>query len=208
MVALPEFLRRIKRRICARPKVHANVMAEAHVSLDGCTMIGPIEIGFRSYANDSLIRSASIGRFCSIGRRCSIGAARHSMVAFTSHSFAAPAGFDSDPLTVIGHDVWIGDNVIVVTGLTIGTGAVVGAGAVVTRDVAPYSIVVGMPAHELRRRFSADIAERLIASKWWEYGDAALGLGGSGADPLRLLDALTHANLMPLVAHHEKFSSL
>lgn len=203
MRAVPKFLRRLKRRLFTKAEVHLNVMAEAHVSLDGCTMIGPIEIGFRSYANDSLIRNVSIGRFCSIGRRCSIGAARHSTAAFTSHSCAAPAGFDSDPRTVIGHDVWIGDNVIVVAGLTIGTGAVVGAGAVVTHDVAPYCIVAGVPARELRRRFSVDITDRLMASKWWEYGDAALGLGGHDADPIRLLEALAHTALTPLMTHHE-----
>jgi hypothetical protein len=79
---------------------------------------------------------------------------------------------------------------------------------VVTRDVAPYSIVVGVPAREIRRRFSADIADRLLELKWWEYGDAVLGLGGPDADPGRLLEALTHGGLLPLTAHYKTFSSV
>jgi phosphonate metabolism protein (transferase hexapeptide repeat family) len=69
----------------------------------------------------------------------------------------------------IGHDVWIGHGAIVMPGISIGHGAVVAAGAVVTRDVAPYAIVAGVPAAFLRWRFPPAIGERLMALAWWDW---------------------------------------
>jgi len=69
----------------------------------------------------------------------------------------------------IGHDVWIGHGATVMAGVTVGTGAVVGAGAVVTKDVAPYTIVAGVPATPLRRRVGEAIGERLMALAWWDW---------------------------------------
>jgi len=79
------------------------------------------------------------------------------------------------PDTRVGHDVWIGDNSVIMSGLTIGTGAVIGAGAVVTKDVPPYAIVAGIPGRILRYRFDERTIDRLLASRWWEYGDAVVG---------------------------------
>lgn len=71
--------------------------------------------------------------------------------------------------TVIGNDVWIGSNVVILGGLNIGDGAVIGAGAVVTKDVQPYSIVVGNPAREIKKRFSEQIISDLMEIKWWGF---------------------------------------
>ncbi|MFK7751025.1 MAG: CatB-related O-acetyltransferase [Sedimentitalea sp.] len=76
---------------------------------------------------------------------------------------------DQDNPLRIGHDVWIGDRVTVLSGCkTIGNGAVLAAGSVVTRDVAPYSIVGGVPAKLLKMRFDATVIAKIEASKWWE----------------------------------------
>ncbi len=75
---------------------------------------------------------------------------------------------------VIGHDVWIGRNVQIARGVTIGHGAVVAAGSVVSKDVAPYTIVGGVPAKPIRDRFPPKLAEALLASAWWDYPPTVL----------------------------------
>lgn len=78
--------------------------------------------------------------------------------------------FKNKTRIVIGNDVWIGNRAIVMRGVTIGDGAVVGAGAVVTKNVEPYTIVGGVPAKVIRRRFSDKVIEKLEVIKWWDYG--------------------------------------
>jgi hypothetical protein len=75
----------------------------------------------------------------------------------------------------IGHDVWIGHGAIVMPAISIGHGAVVAAGAVVTKDVAPYAIVAGVPARHLRWRFEETIRNRLLLLEWWNWDHARLG---------------------------------
>ena len=72
---------------------------------------------------------------------------------------------------VIGNDVWIGHAVIVMPGVKVGDGAVLAAGAVVTRDVAPYTIVGGVPAKQIRERFNRTIAAQLSQIAWWDWPD-------------------------------------
>ena len=75
---------------------------------------------------------------------------------------------------VIGHDVWIGRNVQIARGVTIGHGAIVAAGSVVSKDVAPYTIVGGVPAKPIRKRFANSMCEALLASRWWDYPPTVL----------------------------------
>jgi len=70
---------------------------------------------------------------------------------------------------VIGNDVWIGFEAVIMSGVAIGDGAIVGARAVVTKDVPPYTIVGGVPAKEIRKRFSDERISELLSLKWWDW---------------------------------------
>ena len=70
---------------------------------------------------------------------------------------------------VIGNDVWIGYEAVILAGVTIGDGAIIGARAVVTKDVEPYTIVGGVPAAPIRKRFSKDTIFNLLKIKWWDW---------------------------------------
>ena len=73
---------------------------------------------------------------------------------------------------IIGNDVWIGHGVTILAGVTIGDGAIVAAGAIVTKDVLPYTIVGGVPAKEIRKRFSNEEIEVLLSKKWWNRNES------------------------------------
>lgn len=135
----------------------------------------------------SEIIDTKIGKFCSIASDVTIGLANHP----TNFISMSPVFYDSEqplpfffaneknnidtPLTTrIEADVWIGKNVIVKSGINIGVGAIIGAGAVVTKDVEPYSIVVGVPAKRIKYRFEKNLREDLLDSKWWECKDEDL----------------------------------
>lgn len=143
---------------------------------------------------------ASIGRYCSIARDVTIGQNRksHPLEWLSTHS--ALAGLREsvggtklahEPVkqTVIGHDVWIGMDVLILEGISIGTGAVIGAQSLITKDVPPYAIVVGSPAKVLRYRFEPHIVEGLLASRWWNLTPAQLAQLPI-EDPEKLLEAL------------------
>ncbi|NIY79651.1 CatB-related O-acetyltransferase [Celeribacter sp. HF31] len=177
---------------------------------------GDVAIAGYSYVGaQSEISNAKIGRFCSIARRVVIGTDEHPVTHLTTHplSFGGGDGFAKDPyfaatrsrvpsprgpITQIGHDVWIGDGAFIRAGVSIGTGAIIGARAVVTRDVAPYEVVAGLPARPLRKRFSPEMITRLLQSRWWQLDLRALDL--DLADPASCLDQIDAAgdNLVPL----------
>lgn len=115
----------------------------------------------------------TFGRYCAVGDGVRVISANHHMTrANLQVALALRCGFDDmeaiQPVT-IGHNVWIGDSVTILAGVTVGDGAVLAAGAVVNRDVAPFSIVGGIPARRIGARFSDDVAARLAEIAWWEW---------------------------------------
>lgn len=70
---------------------------------------------------------------------------------------------------VIGNDVWIGYEAVIMAGVTIGDGAIIGTRAVVTKDVPPYTIVGGVPAKPIRNRFSSEVISSLLEIRWWDW---------------------------------------
>ena len=166
-----------------------NLLFEKNVSFQSTILPtpDPVFLGAYSYMNeDGYIRGpVFIGRFCSIGRRVSIGAGMHSFSGISSHPLLSSGSirqiYSKEEIeylglkerttsgVIIGSDVWIGDGVVILPGVTIGEGSVIGANSVVNKDIAPYSVIGGLPARLLRHRFSEGICTALSASNWWEY---------------------------------------
>ena len=130
---------------------------------------------------------ATVGRFGNVAAGARLGPTNHPIDRPTAHHFtyrAAMYGMGEDDESIfewradqpveVGHDVWVGHGAVVLPGVTIGNGAVVGAGAVVTRDVAPYTVVAGVPAEPIRRRFDTEVARRIEATEWWEWDHETL----------------------------------
>ncbi|MCI5546920.1 MAG: CatB-related O-acetyltransferase [Clostridiales bacterium] len=124
-----------------------------------------------------------IGRFCSIacGAKFLFTSANHAMRSLSTYPFPiffeewgldrtrVADAWDNKGDIVVGSDVWIGYEAVVLSGVTIGDGAIIGARAVVTRNVPPYAIVGGVPARLIRKRFDDKTIETLLRLKWWNW---------------------------------------
>ena len=123
-----------------------------------------------------------IGKFCSIacGARFLFNSANHTMGSLATYTFPLfyeewghgmrpDMAWDNKGDIVIGNDVWIGYEAVILAGVTIGDGAIIGTRAVVTKDVPPYTIVGGVPARMIRKRFSDEDVKTLQEMKWWDW---------------------------------------
>lgn len=185
-------------RCLALPRVIGELRYEAPICLGyEVTFLGPCSVGAFTYMNNvNVFTNCSIGRYCSLGHDILVGPGQHEVSCLSTHPFINDLGdiaglrcfeeyrriagdrplgaeaqrrqLEFECPTRIGNDVWIGSRAIIMNGLTIGDGAVIGAGAVVTKNVEPYSIVVGVPARVTRRRFPDNIIETLLELKWWQ----------------------------------------
>lgn len=128
---------------------------------------------------NAYVESTDIGRFSGVGQSSKVGLWEHNLKGVTWHGFYMTKMFggfvkenreyDYHERTTIGNDVWIGTHSVVLKGVSIGDGAIVGAGSVVTKDVAPYTIVVGNPARVLRVRFDEEMIAFLLKVQWWNF---------------------------------------
>lgn len=124
-----------------------------------------------------------IGKFCSIacGAKFLFTSANHTMSSLSTYPFPlffeewnldrkdVTDAWDRKGDIVIGNDVWIGYEAVLLSGVTIGDGAIIGARSLVTRDVPPYTIVGGVPAKPIRKRFDDETITSLTAAKWWDW---------------------------------------
>lgn len=146
-----------------------------NVSLHDC------ELGDFVYIQDgSIISNTTFGNFCSVGPQVRIGPGKHPVNYISTHpafystklqcqiTFSTEDTFKESGKVLVGNDVWIGANALIMDDLIIGDGAIIAAGAVVTKDVDPYTIVGGVPASFIKQRFTDEEIAYLLEFKWWD----------------------------------------
>lgn len=161
-----------------------NASLGKYTQIQAHSILHDVIIGDFSYcAGYNQIYYAKIGKFCSIASNVRINPGNHpTYTRIAQHHFTYRSemfGFGEDDkdffawrkedFVTIGNDVWIGHNAIIMPGVSIGNGAVVGAGAVVTKDVEPYSIVVGVPAKKIKSRFPMELIAKIEKLAWWDW---------------------------------------
>ena len=124
-----------------------------------------------------------IGKFCSIacGAKFLFNSANHTLASLSTYPFPlffeeweldkknVAVSWDNKGDIIIGNDVWIGYEAVILAGVKIGDGAIIGTRAVVTKDVPPYTIVGGVPAKPIKKRFDEDTISDLLHIKWWDW---------------------------------------
>ena len=165
-----------EKEIYVRPSV-----SNPHIIVGDFTYIADSEFeshvtNFYPWSRDKLI----IGKFCQIaaGVEFVMNDANHQMSAVSTFPFYPLEGWDMDAPspadmpykgdTVIGNDVWIGQNAVILPGVHIGDGAIIGANSVVGSSVEPYTVAVGNPARAVRRRFDDELISLMLAWRWWD----------------------------------------
>jgi len=146
-----------------------------------------VQVGNYTYIStiEPIADGSIIGKYCAIAPFVSIGTGKHPINYLSIHPFQYSKDFiisnnsqkvkfkNSEPI-IIGNDVWIGKNAIIMDGVTIGDGAIIGAGAIVTKNIPPYAIAVGIPARVIKYRFSEEIIKELLELKWWNMPEETI----------------------------------
>ena len=167
-----------------------NVVTDAGIQVGEFTMYNDFVHDPREFEKKNVLyhypvnkEKLVIGKFCSIacGAKFLFNSANHTLSSLSTYPFPiffdewgleksdVAAAWDRKGDIVIGNDVWIGYEAVILAGVTIGDGAVIGARAVVTKDVPPYAIVGGVPARVIRSRFPEETVKALLRLKWWDW---------------------------------------
>jgi phosphonate metabolism protein (transferase hexapeptide repeat family) len=172
-----------------------------YVEIQRDSLVQESTIGDYSYgAGHNQIIYTDVGKFSNIASFVRLNPGNHPQWRASQHHFMYRAANYFDDVedehdffdwrrshrVTIGHDTWLGHAAVVLPGVTVGHGAIVAAGAVVAKDVAPYTIVGGVPAKFIKRRHPEPLAERLAALAWWDWSHAELR---AALDDFRTLSA-------------------
>ena len=169
-----------------------NVITKPNIEVGAYTMYHDVVHDPRAFETNNVLYQypvnedkLRIGKFCSIacGAKFLFTSANHTLRSLSTYPFPIffeqwgldgwdiRSAWDNRGDIVVGNDVWIGFAAVILSGVTIGDGAIIGARAVVTKDVAPYTIVGGVPAKLIRRRFDDAAIARLEALRWWDWDE-------------------------------------
>lgn len=146
-------------------------------------LLRKVTLGKGSYTGtNTILKNSAIGKYCCLGWNISIGGGQHNysnVSMYTDYWYHRTFGIlcldNSDSVNEtaaecnIGNDVWIGAGANIMGGVSIGDGCVIGAGAVVTKNVEPYSIVVGIPGKVVKKRFDDEVIQLLLRLQWWNW---------------------------------------
>lgn len=173
-------------------KLHIPAIKESciHKTSKICSGSHIVSTNVKKYSyigNFCTVINSNIGSFCSIADNCIIGAANHP-IDWVSTSPVFHKGknvlkknfahheLKADGKTIIGSDVWIGNNCLIKGGIEIGDGAIIGMGSIVTKNVGPYEIWAGNPAKLIRKRFDDEVIKELTKIKWWDWEDEKVSM--------------------------------
>lgn len=147
--------------------LNSNIHASQTIKIGCCSSLNATSVA-------QFINEVTIGNYCSIAAGTKIIESNHRMDRLTTYHFHqnilkedVKGDLLSKGAISIADDVWIGSNVVILSGVHIGRGAIIGAGSVVTKDIPPYTICVGNPAREIAHRFDRKTISLVEASQWW-----------------------------------------